>query len=374
MSDVPPSLVKLRSAWADDGIMPLTLSHMDRIYPTRTVPHAGEPWIIPRNDRQLDFDYEFEGKTYRAEDALDRTYTNALLIIKNGKIIYEKYRNNSEEHDRFAGFSMSKSVTSLLVGCALEQGRIGSLDDPIDKYLPELDGSGYQGVSIRQLLQMRSGVAHDEDYSDLRAIPPASPRFAMMDNVMRYVDDALVVERVRDPGSKFQYLNLDTGVLGWLIERVSGGYNISAYTTVCLWEPLGAESDAFFVMDGPAGVGREFNAAGFNATVRDWARIGLMMLNNGQAKRRVVSEQWVKESTTPLPTGRPGRPGYGYQWWTVKDSPAFQASGRFGQRVFVDPATETVVIKASHFPVSEFDAAGRETDAFLAAVSRWRPR
>lgn len=318
-----------------------------------------------------------EGKTYEAEDALNRTYTNALLIIKDGRIVYETYRNNATERDRFAGFSMTKSVTSLLVGCALAEGRIASLDEPIDRYLPELSEGGYRGVTIRQLLQMRSGVTNLEDYSNLRsrtAMPAGTPAAAFIDNVMRYADAARTVDRARAPGSQFDYLNLDTAVLGWLIERVSGGYTIAAYTTKCLWEPLGAEADAYFTMDGEPGVGREFNAAGFNATLRDWARIGLMMLNGGMAKRRVVSEEWVRESTRPLPTDRPNGAGYGYQWWTVANSSAFSASGRFGQKVYIDPETRTVIAKMSYVPVAAFTVAGRESDAFFAAASKWSPR
>lgn len=372
--DVSPAVIDLRGAWADPGVMTLTLRHKDEIYPTRTVPHAGKPWAIPRNDHPLDFTYEFAGQRFKAEDILDRTYTNALLIIKDGRIVYETYRNNASEHDRFAGYSMTKSVTSILVGCALDEGRIRSLDDRLEEYLPELKGGGYEGVTIRHLLQMRSGIAHAEDYSDLRssdAMPPASPMSAMRDNVMRFVDAARTVKRVRPPGSQFDYINLDTGVAGWLIERVSDGFSISAYTTKCLWEPLGAEADAFFIMDGEPGVGREFNAAGFNATLRDWGRIGLMMLNDGQAKRRVVSEEWVKESTRPLPTGEPNGAGYGYYWWTVAGSNAYAASGRFGQKVYIDPDTRTVIVKLSFVPVSAFGSA--EPDAFFKAASRWTP-
>jgi CubicO group peptidase (beta-lactamase class C family) len=373
---VPPALYALRGAWADRDIMTFTLRHMDEIFPTRTVPHAGRPWPLPRNDRPLDFTYEFGGKTYQAEEVLDRTYTNALLIIKDGRIVYESYRNNAKETDRFSGYSMTKSITSVLVGCALAEGRIKSLDDPIDKYLPELKSAGYRGVTIRQILQMRSGVTRSEDYSNLRdrtAMPAASPNSSMLDNVMRYADDAKVVPRVRPAGSQFEYLNLDTAVLGWLIERVSGGYNIAAYTTVCLWEPLGAEADGFYFMDGEPGVGREFNAAGFNATLRDWGRLGLMMLSGGQAKRRVVSQDWVRESTRALRTGRPDGSGYGYQWWTVGNSPAFAARGRFGQTVYVDPQTRTVIVKVSYVPVQAFGVAGPEAEAFFAAASRWSP-
>ena len=161
-------------------------------------------------------------------------------------------------------------------------------------------------------------------------------------------------------------------MLGWLIERVTGG-SVAAYTARKLWEPLGTEADGFYIMDGPPGVGREFSGAGFNATLRDWARFGQMMLDNGAANgRRVVSPEWVAMASTPA-GAEEGRGGYGLQWWTMPNSPAYSAIGLQGQYVFVDPATRTVVVKLSYFPPADEDAAG-ETAAFLAAASAWTPR
>jgi len=186
------------------------------------------------------------------------------------------------------------------------------------------------------------------------------------------------VKRVRPPGSAFEYMNLDTAVLGWLLERVSGGGNIASYAAQRLWEPLGAEADGFFIMDGLPGVGREYNVAGYNATLRDWARVGLMMLNKGRANgHQIVSPEWVAESTRPLPTDAAGNQGYGYQWWTVPSSDAFAARGLAGQTVHVQPSTGTVIVKLSYFPPSPDGGDGaleRETAAFLAAASTWRPK
>jgi CubicO group peptidase (beta-lactamase class C family) len=137
-----------------------------------------------------------------------------------------------------------------------------------------------------------------------------------------------------------------------------------------LWEPLGAESDGFFIMDGAPGVGREFSGAGFNATLRDFARVGLMMLSEGKANgHQIVSPEWVRESTRP--TGGPG-PGYAYQWWTVAGSRAFQAVGLQGQFIYVDPETRTVIVKLSYFP-PEDQTTSAEVAAFFAAVSAWKP-
>ena len=373
--NISPALYDLRGAWADAAILPLTLRHMDDIFLSRTVAHSGTPWEIPRNDHALNFTYEADGETYQAEEVLDRTYTNALLIIKDGRIVYETYRNGSDETDRFAGFSMTKSITSIMIGCAVEEGRL-NINKPVDDYLPELKGGGYEGVTVKQILQMRSGADRNEDYSNLRntdVIKPGSPTASMRDNIDRYADAALTVERSWEPGSHFNYLNLDTAVLGWVIERVTQR-SIASYTTQCLWEPLGAEADGYFFMDGEPGVGREFNVAGYNATLRDWARIGLMMLNKGVAKNRVISEAWVAESTASVSTEQNDGWGYGYQWWTVEGSEAYSARGKYGQYVYVDPTTNTVIAKMSHIPVAANSSGVRqEMDAFFKAASAWTP-
>ena len=187
---------------------------------------------------------------------------------------------------------------------------------------------------------------------------------------MRFADAARTIKRIHPPGQVWQYKTLDTAVLGWLIERVSGGSTVAAYTAQRLWEPLGAEADGFYIMDGPPGAGREFSGAGFNATLRDFARIGLMMLNEGKANgHQIVSPEWVRESTHP--TGGTG-PGYGYQWWTVANSRAFEALGLQGQFIYIDPTTRTVIVKLSYFPPEDVTSR-EEVAAFFAAASAWQP-
>jgi CubicO group peptidase (beta-lactamase class C family) len=311
-------------------------------------------------------------------DFLERTHTNALLILKEGRIVTELYRNNTDEHTRFMAFSMTKSITSTLIGIALEEKRIQSLDDPITRYLPELRGGGYDGVTIRQILQMRSGVNYEERYDF--GNPGTAARnheLALVQNVARFSDAARTIPRKHPPGTVFEYKTLDTAVLGWLIERVSGGSSVASYTAQRLWEPLGMEADAFYIMDGPPGTGREFSGAGLNATLRDFARFGQMVLQEGEANgRRIVSAQWIREGTRPAVPARGETPnargGYGYQWWMTETPGAFQAVGLQGQFVYVDPATRTVIVKLSYFPPTDTVAA-QETAAFFRAVSEWTP-
>jgi CubicO group peptidase (beta-lactamase class C family) len=376
-SDVPVAVQQLRWSMNDANVNSLTFRAMDTLFTTRTVPRSGPVWQLERNDHALDFSYQFDGKTYSSEQFLDRTFTNALLVMKDGKIVYEKYLNNSDAQTRFMGWSMTKSFTSVLVGFALAEGRIKSLDDRIDTYLPELKGGAYEGVTIRQIMQMRSGVDYEERYDFANpGIAATNHINALVKNVTRFADPARTLTRAHKPGEVFQYKTIDTAVLGWLVERVSGGSTIASYMAQRLWEPLGAESDGYFIMDGPPGTGREFNGAGFNATLRDYARFGLMMMNGGRANgRQIVSPEWVALSTKPTESSQPARGenmGYGMQWWTFGDD-AYAALGLQGQYIFVDPKTRTVVVKLSYFPPADMTASA-ETQAFLEAVSRWTPR
>jgi CubicO group peptidase (beta-lactamase class C family) len=373
-SSVPVGVQLLRWHMLDSEVSPLMFRSMDELFTTRKVARSGPVWELPRRDHALDFTYTWQEQSHVASDFLERTYTNALLVMKNGEIVSEIYRNNSSPASRFIGWSMTKSVTSVLIGCALEDGLITSLDIPISDYLPELRGGGYEGVSIRHVMQMRSGVNYEERYDFANPGIAASNHISsLVKNVTRFVDTARTLERIHEPGSFFQYKTIDTAVLGWLVER-STGMSVAAYTERCLWEPLGAEADGYYIMDGAPGVGREFSGAGFNATLRDFARFGQMILNGGTANgNRIVPEDWVSQSTQPTSGEDQGRGGYGLQWWTMGGTDAFAAIGLQGQYIYVDPATATVVVKLSYFPPGNNSAVDGETLAFMAAAARWQP-
>lgn len=369
-STVPVALQQLRRDMLDAGVNTLTFRSMDQIFTTRVVPRSGPVWPLPKAERTLDFKYEYQGRQYSPEEFLDRTYTNALLVIKDGRIVYENYRNQTSADTRFIAWSATKSIIGLLIGSAIHEGRIRSVDDQVTEYLPELKGGGYDGATIRHVLQMRSGVDYEERYDfGNPGVAARNHELALVQNLVRFADAARTIPRAHPPGTHFQYKTLDTAVLGWLLERVSGGSNLSAYAAQRLWEPLGAEHDGFFIMDGPPGVGREFSGAGFNASLRDLARLGLMMLNEGRVgDRQVIPAEWVRESTQSADATAV----YGYQWWLVPGSKAFQAVGLQGQFVYVDPQTRTVIAKVSYFPPGD-DSGSEESAAFFAAASRWQP-
>ncbi len=373
-SDVPVAVQNLRWHMNDAEYNALAFRSMRTLFTTRTVGHSGTVTNLPREDHELDFNYQFEGKTYTPEEFLDRTYTNAMLVMKDGKVVYENYLNLSQPDTHFMGWSMTKSITSILVGVAYEEGLIKSLDEDITHYLPELKKGAYKGVSIRQVLQMRSGVDYEESYDfDKPGIAASNHITSLVKNVTRFVDAAKDIKRAHKPGKVFAYKTIDTAVLGLLLERVTGKH-LAAYTAEKLWEPLGAEADGFYIMDGQPGVGREFSGAGFNAVLRDYARIGMMMLNEGRINgKQIVSADWVKAASKPA--GDEKYPmDYGYQWWTVSNTPAYSAIGLQGQFIFVDPSTDTVIVKLSYFPPEDKEeAAMRETFTFFAAASQWNP-
>ena len=372
-TQVPVALQLARWHMLDTDISSVMFRSMDRLFTTRVVPRAGPVWVLPRHDQSLDLRYSWDGHQYRADEFLERTYGNALLVIKDGKIVQETYRNGTDPQSRFIAWSMTKSVTSILVGCALAEGFIDSLDTPISRYLPELRGGGYEGVSIGQVMQMRSGVDYEERYDFEHPGTAASNHIAsLVKNVARFADAARTIKRLHAPGEVFQYKTLDTAVLGWMLERATRS-TVAAYTAKCLWEPLGAEADGFYIMDGQPGVGREFSGAGFNATLRDFGRIGQMVLNGGVADgRRIVSADWITQSTRSIGPTDKRLGGYGLQWWTMPDGKSFAAIGLQGQYIYIDPSTRTVVVKLSYYPPGDATALDGESLAFMAAVSAWR--
>lgn len=372
-SEVPVAVQLARWHMLDTDTNSLMFRSMDRLFTTRTVPRAGVVWTLPRHDRPLSFSYEWQGQRHPAEQVLERTYGNALLVIKNGQIVSERYRNGSDAQSRFIAWSMTKSVTSVLIGCAMADGFIDSLDTPVSRYLPELRGGGYDGVSIRQVMQMRSGVDYEERYDFDHPGTAASNHIAsLIKNSARFADAARTIKRLHAPGEVFQYKTLDTAVLGWLLERATRS-TVAAYTAKCLWEPLGAEADGFYIMDGPPGVGREFSGAGFNATLRDFGRIGQMVLDGGVANgHRIVSQQWIDQSTRSTGPADRRQGGYGLQWWTMADGHAFAAIGLQGQYIYIDPATRTVVVKLSYYPPGDNSGLDGESLAFMAAAAAWQ--
>lgn len=352
-----PTMVNARANMLNPALNYLTFQHMDQMFATRTVAAGSQVQPLPSMPVSLEGEYTIGDAKLDLEGALEATHTNALVVLKDGNLVYETYRNGSDENTRFLTFSVAKSYVSTLIGLALADGHIKSLDDKVTDYLPEMKGSGYDGPTIRDLLQMRSGV----DWLEVYEFGSDTQLTTVHDNSLvgykyRWCDYAAKESK---PGANaaerpFNYATLDTSVLGCILEKAVGKTG-AEYMSEKLWKPAGMANDAYWIMDGPPSVGREFFGAGLAATARDHARFGLMFLNQGKSNgNQVVSADWVKEATVPSEGNEPAGPeeklGYQYQWWTFPESDAYSALGLFHQYIYVDPTNNLVIMKATASP------------------------
>ncbi|GEN99240.1 hypothetical protein NSE01_10730 [Novosphingobium sediminis] len=371
------AVISMREQWLNPAVNSFTFRDTDKVFESRAVPRSGPVWPLA-NGAPLAMPAHSTGSMAMGYDGwADRTFTNALLVMKDGKVVFEDYRNKSGAATHFISFSMAKTITALLVGIALDEHKIRSLDDKAGDYVPELKAGGYGDATIRQILQMRSGVDYEEryDFGEHPSLAATIHMNAIVRNKMRFADPAVTIGKKTVPGSTFNYATLDTAVLGWILERATGE-KLETYTASHLWGPLGAETDAFWMADGPPGVGRALNGMGYNAVLRDFARLGQLMLDGGMANgKQVVPAGWVKQMTTMIPfTPVPGRKtefeGYGYQTWQVDKEPgAFSAVGLAGQFIYVHPSTRTVIVKLSYNPPVEPEWLTPEVLSYFHAIA-----
>jgi len=255
-----PAVIAMRQQWLNPAVNSFTFRDTDKVFEYRRVARSGPVWTLPRAAGFVMPKARVAGAEADYDAFAERTFTNAMLVIRDGKIVFESYRNRSDEHTHFISFSMAKSITSLLVGKAIEQGFIASIDDPAGKYAPELNAGAYGKVSIRNILQMRSGVDYEERY-DFGEHPSLAAQIhmnAIVANKWRFADPAKTIARKTEPGSTFNYATLDTAVLGLIVERATH-QSLAAYTAKTLWGPAGMEAGAWWLADGPPGVGRELS-------------------------------------------------------------------------------------------------------------------
>lgn len=277
-----------------------------------------------------------------------------LIVLQDGKVRLERYALGYSREGRWTSFSVAKSVTSTLVGAAIKDGYIKSLDEPVTRYIPDLAGGGYDGVTIRQILTMTSGVRWNEDYTDpnsdvARMFAEAVP--AGQDPTVAYMRK---LPRADPPGSKFVYKTGETNLIGVLVRRATKK-KLSDYLSEKVWRRYGMERDAFWMTD-QSGV--EVSGCCLSVSLRDYARIGQMSLEGGKG---IVPDGWFADATKPHAT-HPGG-GYGYQWWTIPGG-YYAAQGIFGQVILVDPATKLVMVTSASWPKASDRALYMERLAF----------
>ena len=325
--------------------------NMKAFFPAVRIPASGRPSVLALGP-QVELPASFAFRTTQIDTAsfLAVTDTTGLIVIKDDKIVLERYFRGTDAHTRTVAWSVSKAFVSALIGIAVGEGKIQSINDPVTRYAPELAGSAYDGVRIKDVLQMSSGARWNEDYSD-----PHSDvvRFGHAVAFGHSLDAfAASLPREHAPGTYLRYNSMDTQVLGMVLCRATG-MSLAAYLSTHLWQPLGMQDDAYYLTDRG---GVEFAAGGLNATLRDYARLGLLYAHDGNWHgTQIIPPEWVRASTIPdAPQLMPGRRpssteiwGYGYHWWIPDLQGDYVAVGIFNQFIYVNPRQHLVIVKSS---------------------------
>jgi CubicO group peptidase (beta-lactamase class C family) len=316
-----------------------TFRNIDRLFPTRTIKHGAKAYPLPKADKPLG--YVRISQNRDIYDFLSMNRVTGLLVLKNGKIAMELYQNGNTEKTRWMSMSVAKSFTSTLIGAAVKDGLIASINDPVTKYVPRLAGSGYDGSSVRDVLMMSSGVKWDETYTD-----PKSDRRALLEAQLAQkpggaLDVMASLPRIAESGSRNNYSTGETQVAG---EILLGAIKkpMAQYLSEKIWSKYGMEADANWWLDSPDG--HEIGGSGISATLRDYGRFGQFFMDGGIANgEHVLPDGWVEEASTPK-TLKDGKTiNYGYLWWTAPKG-AYLAIGIFGQNIYINPAEKVVIV------------------------------
>lgn len=343
--------------------------NMDRIYPTRRVGGSRTPFSLP--SRRVDvstLQYVVENGTFGIDRFMQHNHVVGLLIVHNGTITVERYARGNNAATRWYSFSVAKSVVSMLIGAAIADGFIASLDDPVADYLPLLNGTAYESVTIRHAMQMASGVAWDETYADPKSDIARTGGSAL--DRLRYL---LQKPRVVPPGTRFNYNTEETNLVGAVL-RAAIGNNLSTYLEDKIWKPFGMEHDAYWLLLSESGA--EHGGCCLSATLRDYGRLGMFALRNGRLpdgqasvhnRRQSVATlpaNWMRDSTSPSPANK----GYGQLWWVRPDG-AYAAVGIYGQAIYINPARDLVIVTHSTWPRATDRELAAHRDAFFTAVA-----
>lgn len=333
---------------------------IETIYKSETIERGTEVHALPKADREIAPTWTHDGRTWTVEDYMAAHRVSGVMVLKDGKILLERYGMNRLPEERWTSFSMAKSVTSTLVGAAIRDGKIKSPEANVADYIPELVGSAYDGVTVRQLLTMTSGVKWSEDYTDPNSDvaqagytdiePGTNPLLAYMRKL----------PRAAEPGTRFNYSTGETDMAGILVSNAVGK-PLAQYLSEKIWKPYGMEADAYWATDM---AGRERAGCCISATLRDFARIGMFVLDGGIAGGKpVLPDGWIEQATKKQIDFGDG--GYGYFWWIRPDS-GYAAVGVFGQAITVFPSDRIIVVINSAWPT----AVGKELEAGAEAFQQ----
>ncbi len=348
-------------------------SNMQQLAPTKTIKRSGPVDELGHQPYPLPKQFAFQSKNFDMQHWLEESSTTALVVVKGNDITFEQYYQGTGEFDQRISWSMAKSFLSTIFGVAVEEGNIPDLNVPVTDYVPSLKGSGYDGVSIKNVLQMSSGVYFNEDYGDFFSDINRFGRVMALGGSFDEFAASLTSER--EQGTYMHYVSIDTHVLGMVL-RAATGREIVDYFNEKLWSKLNTERDAIYITDT---TGEPMVLGGLNLISRDYARMGMLYRDFGRIHgEQIIPAQWVEDSITPdAPHLMPGerdtadtRLGYGYQWWLPENpDEEFLAVGIYGQYIYVNRKADVVIVKNSaniNFMANDYESMYQSIEAFRA--------
>ncbi len=338
---------------------------METVFAVHTVRRGRRVHPLPVGG-PLSVSVPIDGAPVSIDAYMEANHTAGLLVVQDGRIRLEKYKLGYGPTGRWTSFSVAKSFTSTLVGAAIKDGYIHSIEDPVTRYIPGLKGSAYDGVSIRQLLTMTSGVKWNEDYTDPKSDVAQAFTVTPDPGVDATVSYMRKLPREAAPGSKWVYKTGETNLIGVLVTSATHK-SLADYLSEKIWRPFGMEQDAVWMIDDR---GQEAGGCCISVSLHDYARMGELILADGRIHgRSILPAGWVEAAThKEVDTGEPGG-GYGYQWWT-RDDGAVEARGIFGQGIRIDPRRKLVIVVSSAWEHATDRKQAADRAALYAAISK----
>jgi CubicO group peptidase (beta-lactamase class C family) len=332
---------------------------IERVFKVKTIARGRSVHPLPRAAKQIAPTFSYAGRSWTVDDYMKAYNVSGVLVLKDGKILLERYGMGRKPTDRWTSFSVAKSVTSTLVGAAVQDGKL-KLTDPVTAYIPELKGSAYEGATVKDLITMSSGLKWNEDYTDPKSDVAQAGAAISEPGVNPMVSYLRKLPRAHPPGSTFNYNTGETDLVGILVSNAVGK-PLSQYASEKLWKPYGMEQDAIWMVDQG---GHERGGCCISMTLRDYGRVGQFILDGGVANgKQILPPWWTAEATrAQIGNGQPAPAGYGYFWW-IRDNGSYDASGIFGQSITTFKDDRLVIVLNSAWP----HATGRELSAARTA-------
>lgn len=355
--DAPKDPVGIMLGWTPDQTI-TNFKHLDQLFPVRPVPHGASTLELPSGER-IDPVVPLEGRRLTVDQLMVEYRVTGVIALHHGRIVLERYANGRTAQDRWFSASVAKSVTSTLIGAAIKDGLIGSVGDPITRYIPELkSASAFDGVTLRHLMTMSSGLSYHESTTDSTSDLALSDGGEVIDGRPPIVTYAMKLTRTHQPGTFKEYQTIDADLVGIALSRALKGRTVADYLSEKIWRPAGMEADANWVLDK---TGIERGGCCISATLRDYARFGLFVAKGDRGPAgTVLPAGWIDRARTPVWPASDEGSGYGW-FWVVRQDGGYEAVGAYGQSVTIYPKDDVVIA---------INAATRDPRGF--GIARWR--